>query len=111
MPGIGTIHGFCARSHAERDLRRRRVFAPSDLFERVDERLVGRQRLGCEARQGRSEVALLEGGAGVHLAGQETAAERAERDEADAEFLERGRTCPSGLRVHSEYSLWTAVTG
>ena len=39
--------------------------------------------------------------------GEEALAERAERHEADAEFLSVGSTSASGSRHQSEYSLWT----
>jgi hypothetical protein len=90
VPGIGTIHGFCASSHANRDLRRRRVLPFRDPGEQPDE---GEVRLPCvgigEARHGVAEVAALQLGRPVDLPGQEAFAERAERHEADAELLER----------------------
>ena len=48
----------------------------------------------------------------VDLARQESLAERAERHEADAEFLAASAGSPvSGSRHHSEYSLCSAATG
>src|SRR5204863_4311645 len=76
----------------ERDLRGRRVLPLSDALEEVDERAVRRPRAGVgEARHGVAKVAALELGALVDRAGEEPLAERAERDEADAELLERGQ--------------------
>ena len=110
VPGIGTIQGFCASSQASAicagvaPLARRSAAA-------VDEGLVRFARFLREARQGSAEVGLVDAGVRVDRAGQEAGAERAPRNEADAQLLARGRISGSGSRVQSEYSLWIAVTG
>src|SRR4051794_2975271 len=75
----------------ERDLRRRRALALGDRAHELDERLVraSRVRIG-EARDRVTEVAALELRVLRDRAGEEALAEWAERDEADAELLERG---------------------
>ena len=60
-----------------------------DRAEKVDEGLVRLPGLGREPREPASEVAAVERRAGVHLPREEAPPERAERDEADPELLER----------------------
>ena len=89
VPGIGTIHGFCASSQASATCAGVAPFCRRDAGQEVDERLVCLARLGREARHDLAEVVGREGRGLVDLARQEAFAERAERHEADAELLER----------------------
>ena len=77
----------------ERHLGRGCAVLVGEAADEVDERLVGAPVLLGEAgehvRVG-AGVAVAEGGVGGDGAGQEALAERAERDEADAELGERG---------------------
>ena len=80
--------------------------------EQIDQGLIRLQSLRREARQGAAEVGAVEGRVLVDLAREEALAQRAVGHEADAEFLERRDALPSrASRLHSEYSLWSAVTG
>src|ERR1700722_5288466 len=69
------------------DLSWRRLLLLGYPLEKVDHRLVRLRRLRREARQHRAEIALLDLSVLVHRAGQEAPAERAVRDQPDAEFL------------------------
>ena len=73
----------------ECDLGGRRVLPSGDAAEQFDQRLVRLPGLRREAGNGVAEVGAVEGGALVDLAGEVALAQRAERDEADAEFFER----------------------
>ena len=89
VPGMGTIHGRCARIQAKCDLRGGGVFLLGEAGQELDEGAVCLPCLGVgEAGDGVAEVAALEGRAYVDPAGQEALAERAERHEADAELFE-----------------------
>ena len=90
VPGIGTIHGLCASSQARATCAGVAPLRSAIRAEQVDERPVGPAGLGVgEARDGVAEVAALELRVRVDRAGEEALAERAERDEADPELLER----------------------
>ena len=65
-------------------------------------RLAGLRR---ESRYGIAEVRAVETGILVDLAREIAFTQRAERNEADAQFFERGRISCSGSLHHSEYSL------
>jgi len=62
-----------------------------DAVELLDDRLVRLAGFGGEAGEDGAGVAGVGGGVLVDGAGEEAFAERAERDEADAEFLQRGQ--------------------
>ena len=113
MPGIGTIHGFCASSQASAIWAGVAFLRSAIAAEQVDQRLVRLARLRREARDGVAEVGARRTSVlVVDLAGQEALAERAERDEADARALRASGASPSsGSRHHSEYSLCSAATG
>src|SRR5439155_25385179 len=81
----------------EGDLRGRRLLAPRDLTQQIDERLVCPARRRREARNDVAEVVLLEGRLFVDPPGQESLPERAKRDEPDAELLERREHLLLGL--------------
>jgi hypothetical protein len=76
----------------------------------LDQRHVGLARLGAKRGTTLRKSLASNGGGLVDLAGQEPRPERAERDEADAEFLEGRQILALGLAPQSEYSLCTAVT-
>jgi hypothetical protein len=74
----------------ERDLRWRRFFSRRDPREQIDQRLIRLPSLGREAGDSVADiVALAEAGVLVDLAGQESFPQRAVRNEADTELLER----------------------
>src|SRR6185295_16179614 len=75
----------------ERDLRRCRFLPRRDRPEEVDEPLVAPACFLREAWHDVAEVAFLERGASVDLAGEKTSSEGAEGDETDAELLARGK--------------------
>ena len=50
VPGMGTIHGFCASSHASAICAGVAFFRSADLAEQIDQRLVGLACLRGEAR-------------------------------------------------------------
>ena len=89
VPGIGTIHGFWASSQASAICAGVACLRGGDLAEQIDQGLVRLARLRREARDDVAEVAAVERRVLVDRAGEEALAERAEGDEADAEFLER----------------------
>ena len=74
----------------EGHLRGRRLLLVADALEQVDEGLILAHRFGSEARESLAEIAVGELGVLGHRARQETAAERAEGDETDAELFARG---------------------
>jgi hypothetical protein len=93
-------------------LRRRGVLSFGDGLDKVDEREVRLSRLGVgEAGNRVAEIAFAELGGRVDRAGKESLAEWTERDEADAELLERGKDRLFRLAPQSEYSLCNAVRG
>src|SRR5579862_1990026 len=87
LGGAGDRHDprLLRQQPSERDLRRRHHLLCRDFAQPVDQPLVGLARLGREARHDVAEIIADEAGVGVDRAGQETLAERAERNEADAE--------------------------
>ena len=88
MPGIGTIHGFWASSQASAIWAGVAFFSPAIAAEQIDQRLI--RLAGSGVKRGRAaEVGAVERRVLVDLAGEEALAQRAEGDEADAEFLER----------------------
>jgi hypothetical protein len=89
VPGIGTIHGFRASKPGERDLGRRRILPRRDPAEQIHYSLIRFAGLRREARERVAEVGTVERGFFVDLAREEALAQRAERHEANAEFLER----------------------
>ena len=89
VPGIGTIHGFCASSQASAICAGVAFFRAAIRAEQIDQRLVRLARLRREARERVAEVVAVERRVCVDRAGEEALAQRAERHEADAEFFER----------------------
>ena len=89
VPGIGTIHGFCASSHASAIWAGvasfRAAIAPSSSTSAWFAFRFSGEKRGTVLRK---SVAVERRGL-VDLPGEEALAQRAERDEADAEFLER----------------------
>ena len=81
----------------ERDLGRRRLLPLRDLAEQIDQGLVRLPGLRREARDDVAEVGAVERRVLVDLAREEALAQRAERNEADAEFLERRQHLLLGL--------------
>ena len=83
------IYRFCTEA-MQSDLRRRRPVPLADGAQEVEESSIGVARARCEAEDRATNVALMEGRAGVDRAGQKAFAERAKRNHANPEFLERG---------------------
>src|ERR1700733_5661346 len=71
----------------QRDLRRSHALSGRQLSDEIGQRLIGLQRLRCEARGDPAPVSVLEGGVRTDGASQEASAERTERHEADAQLL------------------------
>ena len=88
VPGIGTIHGFWASSHASAICAGVAFFRSAMLAEQIDQRLIRLESLRREARQGAAEVGTVELRVFVDLAREEALAQRAVRDKADSEFLQ-----------------------
>ncbi len=89
VPGIGTIHGFWASSHASA------IWAGvhsslCDAAEEIDEGLVRLARLRHEARNPAAEVATVERRGLVDLAREETLAQGTIGNEADPQFFTGG---------------------
>jgi len=63
----------------------------------IDQGLIGFASFGREARDDVAEIVFIELGIFCDLAGEEAFAERAEGNEADAEFLEGGDDFSFGL--------------
>ena len=89
VPGIGTIHGFCASSHASAICAGVAFLRLPIVAEQIDQRLIRLPGLGREARERVAEVGAVERRVLVDLPGEEALPERAEGHEADAELLER----------------------
>ena len=85
VPGIGTIHGFCASSHAS-------AIWPASPASLADPRAVHQRLIACIAsgvKRGTMlrKSSLVELVVLAHRAGQEALAQRAERHKADAKFF------------------------
>jgi len=63
--GDGHDPGFLGKKPGQGDLCRCGPFLPGDLHQPLDQRLVGRTRLGGEARHHIAEIAVAETGLGV----------------------------------------------
>src|SRR2546421_11982622 len=81
--------GLLGEEPGERDLRMRRVLLFCDPAKQIDQRLVRLPSLRREPRNDVAEVGTVERRALVDLPRQEALAQRAERNEPDAELLER----------------------
>ena len=95
VPGIGTIHGFCASSHASA-ICAGVAFFGSDSCQQIDQRLIRLASLWCKAWECAAEIGAVECCVRGDRAGEKTAAERTVGDQADAEFLEHGNHFFSG---------------
>ena len=110
VPGMGTIQGFRAVNHAREScagvtfLRRAQAWTS-----RTSGMLAGSAsgaKRGTVARKSPSPKRP-----GADGAGKETHAQRAPRDEADAELLAQRKDLRSGPRHSIEYSFWITATG
>ena len=109
VPGMGMMSSPCASTQAS---------ASCDGWQPLSRRS---PRLGHEVEVALEVLALETWCAAVivrrevfglfELAGQEAAAQRAVRDEADAQFAHRGKNFSSGSRLQSEYSVCSAAMG
>src|SRR5438034_1150933 len=85
------------------DLSGRRLLPLADLAEQINQGLIRLERLRCEAREGAEKVVTVEGRFLIQLSREKTLAQRAVRNEADAEFFERryhfllGGSCPQRI--------------
>jgi hypothetical protein len=93
LGGAGDRHdpGLLGQQPGQGDLGRGSLLARGDRLEQIDQRHVGGPGVGGEARRDRAEVGGIQLGGLVDLAGQEARAQRAERHEADAQFLAGGQ--------------------
>ena len=89
VPGIGTIQGFCASSQASAIWAGVAFFRSAIVVEQIDQRLIRFPRLRRKAGNDVAEVGAVERRVLVDLSREKAFPERAERNEADAEFLER----------------------
>ena len=97
VPGIGTIHGFCASTHASAICAGVAPFCSATRSSRsTNARFAARASASKRGTVLRKSV-LVEGRVLVDLPGQEALAERAERHEADPELLERRQDRVLGL--------------
>ena len=87
VPGMGTIHGFCARSHAGSDSCGNGLFLLGELCYKVYDGLIGSAILLGEAWDDGAGVGAVEPCRRVDLASEEPFAERTEWDKADADAL------------------------
>ncbi len=87
LPGMGTIHGFCASSQASAIWAGVAPFCFSDPGQQINHHPVGFARLRRKARQAAADIRTGEGRVFVDLSGKIAPAQRAERHEADPEFL------------------------
>ena len=112
VPGIGTIHGFCASSHASAICAGVALLASAIARSRSTSAWFALRASAREARHGVAEVVAVERRRLVDRAGQEASAERAERARSRCRAPRASAASPlSGSRHHSEYSLCSAVTG
>ena len=89
VPGIGTIHGFCASSQASAICAGVAFFCLPMLVEQIHQRLVRLPRLRREARNDVAEIGAVEFRVLVDRAREEALAQRTEGNEADPELLQR----------------------
>src|SRR6185503_8065140 len=92
-------------------LSRRGLLVLRKGADNVNQGLVRFAIFGRETRDDIAEVTLVESRILADHAGEEAFTERAEGNESDAKFFERGRISASGSLHHREYSLWRAVIG
>ena len=78
VPGIGTIQGFLASSHAESYLRGSGFLLLCELCHYIDECLIGFAVFLAESRDDGAEVGAVEFGGCIDLASEKAFAERAE---------------------------------
>jgi len=87
----GNDPGFLREQPGERDLRGRGLLVLRDGLKQIHETLIGFAVLRRESRDGAAEILGIEFGVLVDLPGEEASAERAEGNESDSEFFERGK--------------------
>ena len=97
VPGIGTIHGFCASSHASAICAGVAFFRAPISGEQIDQGAVGLAGLGREAGQRVADVVLAKLVCSSILPGEETLAQRAEGTKPMPSSSRSGRTSASGL--------------
>src|SRR5260370_13654349 len=88
VPGIGTIHGFCARSQASA-ICACRPLPLSDPGKQVNQCLIRFAILGRKARDDVAEVGTVEGRVLVDLPREEAFPKGTKWNESDSQFLER----------------------
>ena len=97
VPGIGTIHGFCASSQASAIWAGVAFFRAAISPSRSTSAWFALRASGVKRGHDVAEVGAVERRVLVDLAGEEALAQRAEGDEADAEFFERRQDLLLGL--------------
>src|SRR3954468_19658476 len=89
VPGIGTTHGFCASSQARATCAGVACLRAANVFTHSTNARFALRFSSLKRGQAVAEIAGLERRLVVDRAGEKSPAERAERHEADAEFLEQ----------------------
>ena len=97
VPGNRDDPRLLCQQPGERYLRRGNPLGGGDVFDEINECLIGLESLGRKARHSTAEIFVAEGGVSADLAGQKTFAERRERHKADAQFFQHGKYL--GLRL------------
>src|SRR5262245_42756331 len=81
--------GFPREQPCKRRLRRSRLLLCGDVAEQFDQGLIRFSRLWSETRVDVAQVGTVKRRGFVNLSGEKASAQRAERNEADAEFFKR----------------------
>src|SRR4029078_6778597 len=82
---------FLGQQPGKCNLSRCRILPLRDLAKEINKSSICLHCLRRESRQDVAEIRTVELGVFVHLSGEEALAERAKRDEADAQLLESGQ--------------------
>ena len=90
VPGIGTIHGFCASSQASAICAGVACFCSAIRFSRSTSAMLAARASGAKRGEMLRKSLRAERRGRVDLAGEKARAERTERHEADAELLAGG---------------------
>ncbi|MGB7549508.1 MAG: hypothetical protein WBM14_17360 [Terracidiphilus sp.] len=100
MPGIGTIKGFCANSHARGYLRWRGIFACADRAQQFNHCHVRLHRLRLEAGKGRTQVSSrVKRCVSGDLSGEESCPEQQTDQRVLAYFSDRTPECKEFFRA------------
>ena len=89
VPGMGTIHGFWASSHASAICAGVACFRAAIVAKQINQRLIRFSGLWRKAREPGPNVGGVEGHGGINLPREEALPERAPGNEADPELFAR----------------------